>query len=97
MRPETWLPTSTVTTAWRLPDVLTRDTTLPTSAAEVWYSGAASPPLVHRYRKNRTTRTIAANQMRRPRVSCLINGRFRSDKARNAHQCRSDGDGRVPH
>ncbi len=27
MRPDTWLPTSTVTTACRLPEVLTRETT----------------------------------------------------------------------
>ena len=48
MRPETWLPTSTVTTACRLPEVLTRETTLPTSAVTVWYSGAPSLPAVHR-------------------------------------------------
>ena len=48
MRPETWLPTSTVTTACRLPEVLTRDTTLPISATAVWYSGASSPPAVQR-------------------------------------------------
>ena len=48
MRPDTWLPTSTVTTACRLPEVLTRETTLPRSAAAVWYSGASPPPAVHR-------------------------------------------------
>ena len=48
MRPDTWLPTSTVTTACRLPEVLTRETTLPRSATAVWYSGAASPPAVQR-------------------------------------------------
>ena len=48
MRPDTWLPTSTVTTACRLPEVLTRETTLPRSAVTVWYSGAASPPARHR-------------------------------------------------
>jgi hypothetical protein len=40
MRPDTWLPTSTVTTACRLPEVLTRETTLPRSRRTVWYSGA---------------------------------------------------------
>ena len=34
MRPDTWLPTSTVTTACRLPEVLTRETTLPRSAVD---------------------------------------------------------------
>ena len=34
MRPDTWLPTSTVTTACRLPDVLTRETTLPRSTVD---------------------------------------------------------------
>ena len=42
MRPDTWLPTSTVTTADRLPEVLTRETTSPRSAAAVWNCGAGS-------------------------------------------------------
>ena len=48
MRPDTWLPTSTVTTACRLPEVLTRETTLVFSTTEVWYSGASSPPALQR-------------------------------------------------
>src|SRR6185503_17275101 len=59
MRPETWLPTSTVTTACRLPEVLTRDTTRPFSAVEVWYSERR-----HRRRCNGRARTRRREQKR---------------------------------
>src|ERR1041384_7392745 len=74
MRPETWLPTSTVTTACRLPDVLTFETTLPRSICAVWYSGSESPPAVQRYRTSAARMSSATIQMRRARESCLSNG-----------------------
>ena len=72
MRPDTWLPTSTVTTACRLPDVLTFEMTLPRWTGAVWKSGSDSPCDVQRYRTRAARTSSATIQMIRARDSCLI-------------------------
>ena len=72
MRPDTWLPTSTVTTACRLPDVLTRETTLPRSIDDglvfgfvLTAGGAAIQD------EQALMRISATSHSRRARESCL--------------------------
>jgi hypothetical protein len=60
MRPDTWLPTSTVTVAERLPEALTREMISPRSTAAVWNCGAGAARPTNRHATRPPTITRAA-------------------------------------
>ena len=68
-RPDTWLPTSTVTTADRLPEALTRETTSPRASGSVVYRGASPLPELKRQSPPSTSTTSTSAQTRRERSS----------------------------